>query len=130
MSSNDFEALRPMLGMSPERIESARLALVDGLSLGIVAKRYGVTRQSIGDAVSIVYRTFEKQRSSLVSAAGLPEEWVVATLVAPPELIDKFRQEIEKAKSRKRAKVPKTLGTKPECEQPGQCAALKDGKND
>lgn len=94
LSPVDFAAVVPLVSMTPERLEAARLFLVDGASQRKIATVYGVTPQSVSDAVGIVYRTWLKQQEGLSAGHKLPEGWVVSTLAAPAELMAKFRQEI------------------------------------
>ncbi len=60
LSALEFEALRPLLRISDQRIEAARLAMVEGHTLQSVADRYGWTRQAVGDAVRIVWQQHER----------------------------------------------------------------------
>ncbi len=97
----DFLAVVPLLSMTQDRMEAARLYLVDGLSQRAIASKYGVTPQAVSDAVGIVYRTWKKLREGLAFSGQVPEGWVVATLAAPPDLMAKFRLEIADALQRK-----------------------------
>lgn len=97
LAATDFLAVVPLLSMTQERMEAARLYLVDGLSQRAIAAKYGVTPQAVSDAVSIVYRTWTKQQAGLAFSGQVPEGWVVATLAAPPDLMAKFRLEISDA---------------------------------
>lgn len=110
MSSAEFKAVRPFLKISDERIEAARRALVDGETLQAVGSYYGWSRQAVGDSVNAVWRAFgdyqESQHASAAAAVGyLPPGWDQITLIAPNELIVKFRDEISKA-TKKLAKQP------------------------
>ena len=101
MSAAEFNAVRPFLKISEDRIEAARRALVDGETLQAVGKHYGWSRQAVGDAVGVVWRAFADYRASLQATAAavghLPPGWDSVTLIAPNELICKFREEISKA---------------------------------
>lgn len=98
MTSAEFEAVRPLLKISADRVDAARAALVDGQTLQVIGDRYGWARQSVGDAVNSVWRTLqsyhESQRAAANSGAMLPPGWERVTLIAPSHLIDKFRDEI------------------------------------
>lgn len=111
MSSAEFTAVRPFLKISDERIEAARRALVDGETLQAVGTYYGWSRQAVGDAVAVVWRAFadyrESQKASAAAVGYLPPGWDSVTLIAPCELIVKFRDEISKA-TKKLAKQANT----------------------
>ena len=99
MTAAEFEAVRPLLkSMSMERIEAARLALVEGLTMQAVGATFGWTRQAANDAVAVVWKTAEQFRESQRVAARmttvLPPGWEQVTLVAPRRLIAKFREEL------------------------------------
>lgn len=98
MTAADFEAVRPLLKMSADRAEAARLALVEGQTLQGVATVYGWSRQAVGDAVDAVWRVFglynESQRAAANAGALLPPGWEQVTLIAPSTLIARFRAEI------------------------------------
>lgn len=100
----EFDAVRPLLRMSPDRLESARLRLVEGLTLSDAGKcRTGepYTRQSVDDAVKIVLRalhTYEElQEKSKTVSEAVPAGWERVTLVAPADLADEFRQRAAQA---------------------------------
>lgn len=101
MNAAEFEGVRPLLKISDDRIKAARLALVDGLTLQAIGDQFGWTRQAVGDAVSIVWKTLESYRESLRATANacasLPPGWEQVTLIAPSDLISKFREEIAQA---------------------------------
>lgn len=101
MTGAEFEALRPLLKISDERVQAARLALVDGQTLQGVANLYGWSRQAVGDAVKVVWKTFERyhesQRAAASAGALMPPGWEQVTLIAPTALIAKFRAEIADA---------------------------------
>jgi len=101
MSAAEFNAVRPFLKISEDRIEAARRALVDGDTLQTVGKHYGWSRQAVGDAVGVVWRAFgdykESQQATAAAVGHLPPGWDSVTLIAPHELIRKFREDISKA---------------------------------
>ena len=119
MIATDFDAVRVLLRISEDRINAARLALVDGQTLAGIAKLYRRkdgqewTRQAVGDAVRVVWQTFLKfKQSERLSAQAkaaqghhaqstevpLPPGWVEVTLRAPESLVAKFRSEIAAAR--------------------------------
>jgi hypothetical protein len=101
MTVTDFEAVRPFLGISTERIDAARAVLVDGQTLQGAANPYGWTRQAVGDSVDVVWKAFEKWQESQRAAASagtlLPPGWEEVKLIAPSRLIAQFRQMIAEA---------------------------------
>jgi len=103
MTAAEFEAVRPLLNISDDRIKAARLALVDGQTLAAVGYQFGWSRQAVGDAVSVVWKTLESyhesQRVAANAGALLPPGWEQVTLIAPVNLIGKFRREIAEAAS-------------------------------
>lgn len=115
MSSAEFKAVRPFLKISDERIEAARRALVDGETLQAVGTYYGWSRQAVNDAVNVVWRALaiyrESQQASAAAVGHLPPGWDQVTLIAPHELITKFRGEVSKA-TKRLAKDAKALDGK------------------
>lgn len=110
----EFEAVRPLLNISDERIEAARLALVDGLTLQSIGQRYGWSKQAVADAVNVVWKRMNDYRAAqqaAASAAGaLPPGWEQVTLIAPAELAARFRREAAEAQARFRARENPSKG--------------------
>lgn len=111
MTAAEFEATRPFLTMKPARVEGARLALVEGLTLAAAAERVtkefgyeSLSRQAVGEAATMFWEEFQKvagAQATLASEdADVPAGWEKVTLVAPPELVAKFREEIAKVAPR------------------------------
>jgi hypothetical protein len=95
MTSAEFEAVRPFLNISDERIEAARAGLVLGESYKSIGERYGWSGQSAHDAAAAVWRVFLKyQESQRITQGDVPEGWEIVTMKAPRALIDKFRHEL------------------------------------
>jgi len=98
MIAAEFEAVRPLLGISSERIEAARLALVEGRTLQAVGDQFGWTRQAVGSTINVVWKMWENyretQRAVALATAQVPPGWEKATLIAPGHLLDKFRGEL------------------------------------
>lgn len=105
MTGHEFDTIRPLLNISAERENAARLAIVDGQTLKSVATLYGWSHQAVSDAVTVVWNTFERYRESQHVAANavtsLPPGWEQVTLTAPHHLIPKFRAEIAQAHTEK-----------------------------
>ena len=101
MTAVEFEALRPLLKISDDRMAAARTVLVDGLTYQAAGDRFGWTRQAAGDSVDVVWRTLqryhESQKAAVNTALSLPDGWEQVTLIAPSYLIPKFRGEIAEA---------------------------------
>ncbi|BCF95405.1 TrfB-related DNA-binding protein [Paraburkholderia largidicola] len=69
MSAPDFEAVRPMLNISPARIDAARAVLVDGKTLQAVATANGwKARQTVSDCVDVVFDAYEKWKQGQEAA--------------------------------------------------------------
>jgi len=100
MTGPEFEAVRPLLNISEDRIVAARAALVDGKTFEAAAAPYGWTRQAVNAAVGVVWKTrerlLESQQARSVREPS-PPGWEAVTLVAPRALIDEFRKRIAEA---------------------------------
>ncbi|WP_038214616.1 TrfB-related DNA-binding protein [Xenophilus azovorans] len=101
LTQAEFDILLPLLKrMTADRIESARLVLVDGLTYEAAARKRGpeYTRQAVGDAVRIVRRVHEDYLATQAAAekAGTiaPPGWETVTLTAPSNLIAEFRARV------------------------------------
>jgi hypothetical protein len=101
MAAAEFEAVKPLLNISNERIEAARLCLVEGRTLQAVGDQFGCSRQSVNESVRVIWKTLENYRESqrVAASAGalLPPGWEQVTLIAPGHLIAKFREDIAQA---------------------------------
>ena len=99
MTATEFEAVSPFLNISEKREKAARAALVDGETLQAVGDRLGCTRQAVCDAVNVVWEKLARWRESQQAASVtlLPPGWEQVTLIAPSNLIPKFREEIAKS---------------------------------
>lgn len=106
LTASEFAELLPLLTrmtrMTPERIEMARLAIVEGRSMPSVGVQYGCTKQSVANAVETLWREVKHYRESQCFASKfvlnakviLPPGWEQVTLIAPSHLIEKFRYEL------------------------------------
>lgn len=98
MTVAEFEAVRPLLKISEDRVKAARAALVDGQTFKSVADMFGWSRQAVNNAVMVVWRTLENyrqsQRAEVNAGMLLPLGWEQVTLIAPNHLIEKFRAEL------------------------------------
>ncbi|WP_058565156.1 TrfB-related DNA-binding protein [Xylella fastidiosa] len=84
MTAAEFEAVRPFLKISDDRIKAARAALVEGQTLQAVGDCFGWSRQAVDQAVRVVWHTLEKYRESQRAVPG----WQQVTLIAPADLKD------------------------------------------
>ncbi|WP_424196730.1 TrfB-related DNA-binding protein (plasmid) [Ampullimonas aquatilis] len=100
MKAIHFDTLRPFIKMNEKKLDAARLALVDGIAHLEIANQFGWKRQFVGQIVKEVQladetHTIAKQNASLAVGKLLPG-WELVTLIAPTNLINKFRAEIDK----------------------------------
>lgn len=100
----EFEALQRLVAdsLSADRIEAARLVMVDGLSNQEAADRFGVTRQAIWKTVERMRETLRAYRDArAIEEAALsrvlPRGWKRATVSAPGAIMDRFVAEAETA---------------------------------
>jgi len=100
-TEKEFNSVIPLLSISPDRISAAKKVMVEGRTLQSVADEYGLSRQSIDGSITAVWSTIQKyreaQRATLTGGLIMPPGWEQVTLVAPKQLIDKFRLELENA---------------------------------
>ncbi|WP_217426465.1 TrfB-related DNA-binding protein [Candidatus Methylobacter favarea] len=98
MTPVEFESIRPLLNISDDRVSAARAVLVDDDTYQVVAQRYEWSRQAVGDAVNVVWRTLQRYQAAANTTANIaiPEGWEQVTLIAPRELIAKFRKELDR----------------------------------
>jgi hypothetical protein len=99
MTAAEFDAVKPFLNISEERIKAARMALVDQMTLQAVGDIFGWSRQAVGFCVNAVWEKFAAYQESLTAQVGsdLPEGYERVTLVAPKELIPGFYAQIAAA---------------------------------
>ncbi len=102
LSAAEFDAVSTLLNISADRIQAARSAMVDGEGLQAIADRYGwKTKQSVGAAVAVVWKEVERYRESkraeLNATTLLPPGWEKVELIAPSEMVERFRAEIAEA---------------------------------
>lgn len=72
LTAIEFEAVRPFLGISEDRIAAARLAMVEEKKFTEVAAAFGwKSRQSVDRAVSIVWDEYQKYKESQAAVAAL-----------------------------------------------------------
>lgn len=101
LTKEEFDALRPFLNTSEDRIQAAYSCMVDGLTYAEAAKPFGWSRQSVYDVVQRVWKAQAAYLESQAMNLIMPPGWEKVTLIAPVDLINKFRQEIEKASKKK-----------------------------
>ncbi|OAI04898.1 TrfB-related DNA-binding protein [Methylomonas methanica] len=96
LTAAEFEAVRPLLNISKDRIDAAYSALVLGDVLQSVADEYGWSRQAVNDAARIVWDTFQAykrgQEAELKALNEvLPKGWEMLVIPAPVDLINEFK---------------------------------------
>jgi len=65
LSAIEFEAVRPFLRISADRIEAARMAMVDGEKLAPIAEKFGwKSRQAVSASVALVWEAYKKLQKS------------------------------------------------------------------
>jgi hypothetical protein len=98
MTATEFEAVRPFLNISAERVEAARLVLVESSTMQLAGKQFGKSRQTVNDAVAVVWKIFgrfQAAQQAQARAEGLiPSGWEKMTVIAPSPMIARFRAEI------------------------------------
>lgn len=99
LSAPEFDALKPFVRMTDERLSSARLVLVDNKTYEEVSNQYGCSRQTIGSAINTLWRAHMRTQEShkIVSETELHDGWEQVTLAAPSYLIPMFREVIDEA---------------------------------
>ncbi len=99
LTAPEFDALRPFLRMTDDRLSSARLVLVDNKTYEEVSNQYGCSRQTIGAAINTIWRAHIRVQEShnIVHNSGLRDGWEQVTLAAPSYLIHMLRGIIDEA---------------------------------
>lgn len=99
MTAAEFDAVKPFLKISEERIKAARMALVDQMTWKEVGDIFGWKRQAVGFCVKAVWEKFGAYQESLAAQVGsdLPDGFERVTLIAPKELIPGFYAQIAAA---------------------------------
>ncbi|WP_062059637.1 TrfB-related DNA-binding protein [Cellvibrio sp. OA-2007] len=71
LTAIQFEAVRPFLRISDDRIEAARLAMVEGQKLADIAAQFNwKSRQAVSAAVGLVWDAYKKLQESQKILAG------------------------------------------------------------
>ena len=61
----EFEAVKPFLRISEDRIEAARLAMVEGKKFADIAEQFGwKSRQAVDASVGLVWTAYKKLQES------------------------------------------------------------------
>lgn len=104
LTAEQFDAVRPHLKrLSAERIRAARMALVDDIPMQAIADYFGwSSRQTVSDAVTSIFAALARYEEARLVADGTtgilaPPGWEAVTLLAPPELITRWRKELAHA---------------------------------
>ena len=100
LTEAQFASVRPWLKISERRIQAAYAARVEGKSMSAISRDAGWCRQAVSKTVAHVWKTFQAHQETLRKAAMaerltvLPPGWQEVTIIAPINLIEKFRLEI------------------------------------
>jgi hypothetical protein len=110
LSAAAFLRLRPWLvGIDVRRVQAAYYAMVLGRRQTDIAKEYKWTQQAVAGAVATIWNRVEEavkagfdpldespaDTSAVLDTPGLiPDGWVATTIIAPPELLERFKAEI------------------------------------
>ena len=102
LTAHEFAAFRPFLRNDPDRVEVARLVLVEGLTHEAAGQRYGLSRVNVTMLMAAVAKSYERHQRAQAEAdqavaALLPPGWERATVVAPRQLLERLRAEVENA---------------------------------
>lgn len=73
MRASDFAALVPLLRISTDRVEAARLVLVERKSQQGVADLFDCSRQAVHNSVGVVWDTYRKYQQSIEAGARARE---------------------------------------------------------
>ncbi len=79
MNLSEFELAITHTRLKERAIEASKLVLLEGCGFAEAGRRIGLSRQAVEKAVKTV-------QLGLKRALGLPDDWVVRTVVVPPEV--------------------------------------------
>lgn len=79
MTPSEFDLAIAHTRLRERAIEASKLVLLDGCGYAEAGRRIGLTRQAVEQAVRAV-------QMGLKRGLGLPDGWVVRTVVVPPEV--------------------------------------------
>lgn len=69
LTASEFASVKPFLNISDDRIEAARLSMVEGKTLAAIAEQFGwKSRQSVGRAITQVWEKWELVQESQKAA--------------------------------------------------------------
>jgi len=121
LTAQEFDVLRPLLKTTPDRISAARSMMVDGLTARDAAAQFGWARQSASDATNIVWAAYEAYQLTKEAEEDesilMPAGWGRVTLIAPLELIAKFRAELAGYRTELAQASPQGPATQPDAAQ-------------
>jgi len=93
MNASDFEELSEQTKMIPRTKEAARMVLVEGLKVTVVASALGMHRQQVQQAVNRV-------TSLLREREKIPRHWVCITVCTPPDTTRTIRALAARARAK------------------------------
>jgi len=85
MTPGMFSRLADKTRLGPAGREMARRVLVDGIRPAEVARQMGVVPQTVRDKLEVI-------ASALRAEQGAPADWVVVTVLVPPDVAADIRE--------------------------------------
>jgi hypothetical protein len=71
LTAAEFAAIKPLLKISPERIDMAYQVLVEGQGFSEVGRVYATDRRNVFKTVNVVLATYDKYKKGLDDATAL-----------------------------------------------------------
>lgn len=71
LTAAEFAAIKPLLKISPERIDMAYHVLVEELGFAEVGRLYSTDRRNVFKTVNVVLSTYDKYKRGLEDATAL-----------------------------------------------------------
>jgi hypothetical protein len=103
-----FEMLRPLLRISPQRIEAARLVLLRGVTLAQVGRDFDCSRQAVSQCCDIIRKAWSDYQLGWEGARrALPPGYTLAVLGMPREMFERVQLDVAEDLAAKVAKVAK-----------------------
>lgn len=83
MDATDFDTAAARTRLKPRALRMARAVLLEGISATEAGRREGLTREAARAASARVMREHR-------GAGGYPRDWVVRTVVVPPDVAEQI----------------------------------------
>jgi len=71
LTAAEFAAIKPLLKLSPDRIDMAYRVLVEELGFSEVGRLYSTDRRNVFKTVNVVLSTYDKYKRGLEDASAL-----------------------------------------------------------